>query len=293
MSVLRARGLGKKYKRRWALTGCTLDVPAGRVTGLVGPNGAGKSTLLGLAAGMLAPSSGTIEVCGGVPGSGPAQLAKVGFVAQNTPVYPNLTVEEHLRLGARLNPGWDDELARGRVARLGLDPALAAGKLSGGQRAQLALTLGIAKRPELLLLDEPVASLDPLARREFLGDLMAAVAEHGLSVVMSSHLVADLERVCDHLVVLVDSRVRIAGDVDELLATHRRLTGPRRDLDTLPADQRVVAASHTERQTTALVRTEAPILDPAWDVGEPGLEDLILAYLTASGVERPALGVVR
>lgn len=293
MSVLRARGLGTKYKRRWALTGCTLDVPAGRVTGLVGPNGAGKSTLLGLAAGMLAPSSGTIEVCGGVPGSGPAQLAKVGFVAQNTPVYPNLTVEEHLRLGARLNPGWDDELARGRVARLGLDPALAAGKLSGGQRAQLALTLGIAKRPELLLLDEPVASLDPLARREFLGDLMAAVAEHGLSVVMSSHLVADLERVCDHLVVLVDSRVRIAGDVDELLATHRRLTGPRRDLDTLPADQRVVAASHTERQTTALVRTEAPILDPAWDVGEPGLEDLILAYLTASGVERPALGVVR
>ncbi|MEV1113758.1 ABC transporter ATP-binding protein [Actinosynnema sp. NPDC049800] len=293
MSVLRARGLGKKYKRRWALTGCTLDVPAGRVTGLVGPNGAGKSTLLGLAAGMLAPSSGTIEVCGGVPGSGPAQLAKVGFVAQNTPVYPNLTVEEHLRLGARLNPGWDDELARGRVARLGLDPALAAGKLSGGQRAQLALTLGIAKRPELLLLDEPVASLDPLARREFLGDLMAAVAEHGLSVVMSSHLVADLERVCDHLVVLVDSRVRIAGDVDELLATHRRLTGPRRDLDTLPADQRVVAASHTERQTTALVRTEAPILDPAWDVGEPGLEDLILAYLIASGVERPALGVVR
>ena len=293
MTVLRARGLGKKYKRRWALSGCTLDVPAGHVTGLVGPNGAGKSTLLGLAAGMLEPSGGTIEVCGGVPGSGPAQLAKVGFVAQNTPVYATLTVEEHLRLGARLNPGWDDGLARDRIARIGLDPALAAGRLSGGQRAQLALTLGIAKRPELLLLDEPVASLDPLARREFLRDLMEAVAEHGLSVVMSSHLIADLERVCDHLVVLVGGQVRVTGEVEELLATHRRLTGPRRDVDTLPADQHVVSVRHTDRQTTVLVRTSAPILDPAWDVGELDLEDLILAYLTNPDAARPVLGVVR
>ncbi|MFJ6673158.1 ABC transporter ATP-binding protein [Actinosynnema sp. NPDC091369] len=293
MTVLRARGLGKKYQRRWALTGCELDVPAGHVTGLVGPNGAGKSTLLGLAAGMLTPSSGTIEVCGGVPGSGPAQLAKVGFVAQNAPVYANLTVAEHLRLGAHLNPGWDDELANDRIARIGLDPALAAGKLSGGQRAQLALTLGIAKRPELLLLDEPVASLDPLARREFLQDLMEVVAEHGVSVVMSSHLVADLERVCDHLVVLVDARVRLTGDVEELLATHRRLTGPRRDVDTLPSDQHVVSARHTDRQTTVLVRTEAPVLDPAWDVGEVDLEDLILAYLANPHAGRPSLGVVR
>ncbi|MEV8440549.1 ABC transporter ATP-binding protein [Actinosynnema sp. NPDC051121] len=293
MTVLAARGLGKKYKRRWALTGCTLDVPAGHVTGLVGPNGAGKSTLLGLAAGMIEPSSGAIEVCGGVPGSGPAQLAKVGFVAQDAPVYANLTVEEHLRLGARLNPGWDDRLAHERIRRIGLDPALAAGKLSGGQRAQLALTLGIAKRPELLLLDEPVASLDPLARREFLQDLMEAVAEHGLSVVMSSHLVADLERVCDHLVVLVDARVRVTGEVEHLLATHRRLTGPRRDVGSLPADQHVVSVRHTDRQTTVLVRTEAPVLDPTWDVGELGLEDLILAYLSNPGDDRPVLGVVR
>ena len=293
MTALRAEGLGKRYRRRWALSGCTLAVPAGHVTGLVGPNGAGKSTLLGLAAGMLAPSSGTIEVSGGVPGSGPAQLAKVGFVAQNTPVYATLTVEDHLRLGARLNPGWDDALARDRIARIGLDPALAAGRLSGGQRAQLALTLGIAKRPELLLLDEPVASLDPVARREFLQDLMEAVAEHGLSVVMSSHLVADLERVCDHLVVLVDGRVRLTGEVEELLATHRRLTGPRRDVDSLPADQHVVSVRHTDRQTTVLVRTEGPILDPRWDVGELDLEDLILAYLTNPATTRPALGVVR
>ena len=293
MTVLRAQGLGKKYQRRWALTGCTLDIAAGHVTGLVGPNGAGKSTLLNLAAGMLTPTSGTIEVCGGVPGSGPAQLAKVGYVAQNTPVYAGLTVEEHLRLGARLNPGWDDQVARGRVERIGLDPAQKAGRLSGGQRAQLALTLGIAKRPELLLLDEPVAALDPLARREFLQDLMESVAEHELSVVLSSHLVADLERVCDHLIVLVDSQVRVAGEVEELLAVHHRLSGPRRDVGTLPANQQVISASHTDRQTTVLVRTGAPILDPAWTVGGLSLEDLVLAYMSSPVAPRPALEVLR
>jgi ABC-2 type transport system ATP-binding protein len=293
VTVLNAQGLGKRYKRKWALTGCTLEIPAGHVTGLVGPNGAGKSTLLNIASGMLEPTTGTIEVCGGVPGSGPAQLAKVGYVAQNTPVYTHLTVEEHLRLGAHLNPGWDDALAHERVERIGLDPKQQAGKLSGGQRAQLALTIGIAKRPELLLLDEPVAALDPLARREFLKDLMESVAEHGLSVVMSSHLVADLERVCDHLVVLVDSQVRIVGEVEHLLATHHRLTGPRRDVDTLPADQQVVSASHTDRQTTVLVRTSAPILDPAWSVGQLGLEDLVLEYMSNPAAVRPALEVLR
>ncbi|MCT2587846.1 ABC transporter ATP-binding protein [Actinophytocola gossypii] len=293
MTVLRAQGLGKKYKRRWALSGCALDIPAGHVSGLVGPNGAGKSTLLNLAAGMLTPTAGTIEVCGGVPGSGPGQLAKVGFVAQNTPVYPGLTVAEHLRLGAHLNPRWDDALARDRVDRLGLDPAQHAGKLSGGQRAQLALTIGLAKRPELLLLDEPVAALDPLARREFLADLMEAVAEHGLSVVLSSHLVSDLERVCDHLIVLVDSQVRVVGEVEDLLDSHLRLTGPRRDLDTLPADQHVVSASHTDRQTTVLVRAEAPVLDPTWTVGRLTLEDLVLAYMSNPTAARPALEVLR
>jgi ABC-2 type transport system ATP-binding protein len=292
-AVLRTRGLGRRYGRRWALTDCTLDVPAGHVTGLVGPNGAGKTTLLNLAAGLLAPTTGSIEVCGGRPAAGPAQLAKVGYVAQDTPVYAGLSVRDHLELGARLNPRWDAALARDRVARLGLDPAQKAGKLSGGQRAQLALTLGLAKRPELLLLDEPVASLDPLARREFLQGLMEAVAEHGFSVLLSSHLVADLERVCDHLLVLVDSTVRVAGGVDELLATHHRLTGPRRDPATLPADQHVVAASATERQSTLVVRTAAPILDPAWTVGELNLEDLVLAYLSPDAVSRPTLAAVR
>ncbi|WP_433173172.1 ABC transporter ATP-binding protein [Actinoallomurus sp. CA-150999] len=295
-AVLRARGLGKRYGRRWALSDCTVEIPAGHVTGLVGPNGAGKSTLLNLAAGMLAPTAGTIEVCGGRPGGGAEQLAKVGFVAQDTPTYGALSVADHLRLGARLNPRWDDAVARTRIERLGLDPAQRAGRLSGGQRAQLALTLGIAKRPELLLLDEPVAALDPLARREFLQDLMEAVAEHELSVVLSSHVVADLERVCDHLVVLSASRVQVAGEVDELLAAHHRLTGPRRDPATLPADQHVVTADHTERQTTLLVRTDGPIHDPSWTASQVGLEDLVLAYMSRPGIghdERPALEVVR
>jgi ABC-2 type transport system ATP-binding protein len=295
-AVLRAHALSKRYGRRKALSDCTLEVPAGRVVGLVGPNGAGKTTLLNLAVGMLRPTSGTIEVLGEPPAAGAEQLAKVGFVPQDIPTYAGMSVEDHLRLGARLNPGWDDALAHERIRRLGLDLSQRAGRLSGGQRAQLALTLGVAKRPELLILDEPVASLDPLARREFLQDLMEAVAEHELSVVLSSHLVSDLERVCDHLIVLVASRVQLAGDIDTLLATHRRLTGARRDPATLPAEQHVIAASHTERQTTLLVRTEAPIHDPAWTVGRLGLEDLVLAYMGQQAAQRrhrPALEVLR
>ena len=279
-AVLETQGLGKRYRRLWALSDCTLSVPAGHVVGLVGPNGAGKTTLLNLATGLLAPTTGTIEVLGSPPPASPAQLARVGFLAQDAPVYAGLSVADHLALGAHLNPGWDEELARGRIDRLDLDPGQKAGKLSGGQRAQLALTLAIAKRPELLLLDEPVASLDPLARREFLQDLMEAVAEQDLSVVLSSHLVADLERVCDYLVVLVGSRVRVAGPVEELLATHHLLSGPRRDPATLPAGQQVISASHTDVQTTLLVRTSDPVLDPAWTVSEVGLEDLVLAYMS-------------
>lgn len=277
--VLQTRGLGKRYRRLWALSDCTFSVPAGHVVGLVGPNGAGKTTLLSIAAGLLTPTTGTIEVLGGPAPARPAQLARVGFLAQDSPVYTGLTVADHLRLGAHLNPGWDAALAGDRIDGLGLDPGQKAGTLSGGQRAQLALTLAIAKRPELLILDEPVASLDPLARREFLQDLMAAVAEQGLSVVLSSHLVADLERVCDYLIVLVRSRVQVAGPVDDLLASHHLLTGPRRDPARLPAGQQVITASHTDRQTTLLVRASEPVLDPAWTVAEVGMEDLVLAYM--------------
>jgi ABC-2 type transport system ATP-binding protein len=296
-AVIEARGLGKRYHRTQALTDCTLDIPAGRVAGLVGPNGAGKTTLLHLATGLLAPTSGTIEVLGGRPASGPAQLARVGFVAQDTPTYATLSVADHLRMGERMNPRWDAALARDRIGRLGLDPAKKAGKLSGGQRAQLALTLAVAKRPDLLLLDEPVASLDPLARREFLQSLMEFTADQQVSVVLSSHLVADLERVCDYLIVLVASRVRVAGEVDRLLAAHHLVTGPRRDPGALPGDWEIVSASHTDRQSTLLIRTDSPVHDPAWTVSQVSLEDLVLAYMSqAAGAEsghKPILEVAR
>src|ERR1017187_9643946 len=296
-AVLEARGLGKRYRRLWALSDCTLSIPAGHIVGLVGPNGAGKTTLLNLAAGLLAPTTGTVEVLGGPAPVSPAELARVGFLAQDSPVYAGLPVADHLALGARLNPRWDEELARGRIDRLDLDLGQKAGKLSGGQRAQLALTLAIAKRPELLLLDEPVASLDPLARREVLQSLMEIVAEHGVSVVLSSHLVADLERVCDYLVVLVASHVQVAGDVDALLASHHRLSGPRRDSGTLPPTQEVINESHTDKQSMLLVRTTEPILDPAWTVKPVAMEDLVLAYMSqardAKQSRRPGLGVLR
>ena len=287
-AAIQASGLGKQYRRAWALRDCTLAIPEGHVVGLVGPNGAGKTTLLRLAAGMLAPTSGTITVLGQRPAAGPAQLARVGFVAQDTAVYARLTVADHLRLGAWLNPGWDDHQARQRISQLALNPKQRAGSLSGGQRAQLALTLALAKRPGLLILDEPVASLDPLARREFLQGLMEAVAGQGLSVLLSSHLVADLERVCDYLVVLVASRVRVAGEVSDLLASHHRLSGPRRDPGTLPTGQEIITESHTDKQSSLLVRTDGPVLDPAWAVTPVSLEDLVLAYMSRARDDGPA-----
>ena len=277
-AVIETAGLGKRYRRLWALADCTLAVPAGHVVGLVGPNGAGKTTLISLATGMLAPSAGTIEVLGGRPADGQAQLARVGYLAQDAPLYAGLPVADHLRLGAHLNPGWDAELARHRVERLGLDQKQKAGTLSGGQRAQLALTLAVAKRPELLILDEPVARLDPLARREFLQDLMEAVAERQVSVVLSSHLIADLERTCDFLVLLRQAEVRLADDLETILARHRLLIGPRRH-GTGSGIARIVRESHTDKQSTLVVEVDGPIADPAWSVNEVDLEELVLAYL--------------
>lgn len=281
-AAIETEGLGKRFGRKWALSECGLSIPAEKVVGLVGPNGAGKSTLLHLAVGLLRPDAGSIAVLGARPGASASQLARVGFVAQETPTYAGFSIADHLRFGAWMNPSWDADFAEQRIERLGLDPRQKAGKLSGGQRAQLALTLAVAKRPDLLILDEPVASLDPLARREFLQGLMEIVADHQTSVVLSSHLVADLERVCDYLVVLIDSRVQVAGGIDDLLANHHRLVGPRREISALPADQHVIEASHTDRQSTLIVRTDRPILDPTWTVEGLSLEDLVLAYLASA-----------
>jgi ABC-2 type transport system ATP-binding protein len=275
-----ASGLGKRYGAAWALRDCTLEIPAGSVTALVGPNGAGKTTFLQLVVGLTRATAGTVEVFGADPVADPgAVLRRIGFVAQEHPLYGGFTVGDTLKLGKKLNPGWDDELARARVESLGLPIGRKVGKLSGGQQAQVALTLALAKRPELLVLDEPVASLDPLARREFLQSLMEAVAEGGLTVILSSHILADLERVCDHIVILANGRTQLAGSIDDVVTTHRLLTGPRADASTVARLHEVVSARHTERQTNLLVRANGHVYDASWELHDVDLEEIVLAYL--------------
>ncbi|GAA2186472.1 ABC transporter ATP-binding protein [Micromonospora lupini] len=280
---MEADRLGKRYGRTWALRDCSLHLPAGRIAALVGPNGAGKSTLLHLAVGLLKPDEGTVRVFGRSTYGDTEGLADIGFVAQDTPLYRDFTAAELVIAGGKLNRRWDAALARTRLAQLGIPPDKPVGKLSGGQRAQVALALALAKQPRLLLLDEPVASLDPLARREFLQSLMGSVADSGTTVLLSSHLLADLERVCDYLIVLNAAQVQLTGSVDELVAAHRQLVGPRHDGAPIGGVAQVVRASHTDRQSTLLVRTDGPVTDPAWTVRDVSLEDVVLAYL-ADGV---------
>ncbi|WP_410596455.1 ABC transporter ATP-binding protein [Amycolatopsis sp. lyj-23] len=284
--AVEARALGKRYGRTWALRGCALEVPAGRIAALVGPNGAGKTTLLHLAVGLLKPDEGQVRVFGREPRSA---LADIGFVAQDTPLYRDFTAAELVTMGAKLNRRrWDTALARERLAALGVPPDKPVGELSGGQRAQVALALALAKRPRLLLLDEPIASLDPLARREFMQTLMGAVAESGTTVLLSSHLLADLERSCDHVIVLQRSRVRLAGAVDELIEGHRTLVGPRAGSESIAGVDEVVRVSHTERQSTLLVRRGGGPIDPLWTEHGVTLEDVVLGHLAEAGARVPA-----
>jgi ABC-2 type transport system ATP-binding protein len=273
-------GLGKRYGATWALRDCALEIPTGSVTALVGPNGAGKTTLLHLAIGLSRPTCGTVEVLGLSPRDhGKALLPRLGFVAQDHPLYRGLTIAETFKFARELNPHWDDRYATQRVDHLGLKLGHKVGKLSGGQQAQVALTLALAKQPELLILDEPVASLDPLARREFLNAVMEAVAETGMTVILSSHIVSELERVCDHLVTLADSRTQLAGPIAEIVASHRLLTGPRSDGASVARVHDVIRESHTERQTTLLVRANGHVYDSCWEQHEIDLEEIVLAYL--------------
>jgi ABC-2 type transport system ATP-binding protein len=279
--VLHTQGLTKLYGQHPGLTEANLTIPAGRVVGLVGPNGAGKSTLLGLISGMHKPTHGTIHVLGNKPAANAHQLARVGFVAQDTPVYPTLTVADHLKLGAKLNKTWDHHLAQRRINQVGLNPNQKAGRLSGGQRAQLALALAAAKRPDLLIFDEPVAALDPLARRQFLQNLMEFVSELNVTVILSSHLLSDLERVCDYLILLAAAKVQLAGEVDDLLATHFRLTTTPHDLHHLPPQLDIITTHHTNRHTTLIARrtTTTPIPHTI-HTERIDLEDMVLAYMT-------------
>ncbi len=292
MSSIVASGLGKRYGHRWALRDCNLQIPSGRIVALVGPNGSGKTTLLHLAAGLLAPTEGRIVVDGEVPGRSRDLALRIGLVAQDVPLYRGFTVGETLDLGRHMNPRWDQQLAGSRLDRLGIPRRQKVGELSGGQRAQVALALALGKRPDVLLLDEPLASLDPLARREFMQTLMDSAADTAPTIVLSSHLVADLEKTCDYLVLLAASRTQVAGDIEELVNSHRVLSGARTDGRRISGVAAIVEESETDRQTTLLVRTGGPIVDPAWTVERVSLEELVLAYLghpEATSFPRPAV----
>ena len=283
MNVMEASGLGKRYGGTWALRECTLAIPAGRVTALVGPNGAGKSTLLNLAVGLTAPSAGEVTVLGGRAAGSPAALDGIAFVAQDTPLYKSLSVADMIYLTRSLNRRFDQPYAKARLEELGIPLRRKAGRLSGGQQAQLALTLALARRPRLLILDEPVAMLDPVARHDFMATVLAAASAYGVSVLLSSHVLTELERVADYLILMSRGRVQVAGEVDDLLASHRVLTGPADEADRY-AQWPVVHASRAQAQVHLLVRAAAddPV-PPGWEAHPVGLEELTLAYLREPG----------
>jgi ABC-2 type transport system ATP-binding protein len=287
-AAIETRGLSKRYRRVTALSGATISVPEGRISALIGQNGAGKTTLLRLLAGLARPTGGEVAVLGSRPSQDPAFLAGIGFLAQEIPLYRRFTAADHIGIGAHLNSRWDGALVRQRLEGLGIPLDQRVGTLSGGQRAQLALALTLAKRPRLLLLDEPVAALDPLARRQFLAHLAEAVADGGLTVVLSSHLVADLERTCDHLILLAASRVQLCGDIDTLLAEHEVLVGPAKDTTAIERDHTLVQAVRTARQTTLLIRRNGPVIDPAFEPADVGLEELVLGYMGQHAGPAPA-----
>jgi ABC-2 type transport system ATP-binding protein len=285
VNIIETCGLARRFGRAWALRDCNLAIPAGHVVALVGPNGAGKTTLLSLAAGLLRPTAGRLSVLGGEqPGSARARSG-IGFVAQEAPLYGHLPAGDMLRVARNLNVHWDDERAQARLGELGIPAGRKVRQLSGGQRAQLALTIALAKRPEVLILDEPLAALDPLARHDLMSSLMAAVAQDGLSVVFSSHVVSELERIADYLVVLNGGTLQLAGEVEHLLARHKVLTGPGGEM--FPDSQQVVVV-HAQRaaaQAHLLVRTQAPDdpAPPGWQSSPASLEDLVLGYLRDPG----------
>ncbi|MFG2889771.1 ABC transporter ATP-binding protein [Streptomyces sp. NPDC048248] len=282
--AIEAAGLGKKYRRGWALRDCSFRLPAGHVCALVGPNGAGKSTFLSTATRLVHPTAGTLKLFG-VPVSDPAVLERVAFLAQDKPLYPRFTVAETLRLGRELNPRWDQALAE-RIVRAGDVPLTArVGTLSGGQRTRVAFALAFGKRPNLLLLDEPMSDLDPLARHEMSGLLLAEAAEHGTTVLMSSHMLSEMEDMCDYLVVLAEGRIRMAGLTEELVPAHVLVTGLATDgavPEELNSRHTVVESHVTGRQFTAMIRPGGPI-DDSWETAEPDMEEVLLAYLRSPG----------
>ena len=281
MNAIETRELGKRYGKAWALRDCTLAIPEGRLAALVGPNGAGKTTLMNMAVGLTLPTAGTVTVLG-MPAGVPAALHDIAFMAQDAPLYKNLSVTDMLHLTRNLNWRFDHVQAQARLADLGIPLRKKTGKLSGGQQAQVALTLALARRPRLLVLDEPLAALDPLARQDFMSTVMTAMADDGVSVLLSSHALADLERVADYIVVLGGGELRIAGDTDDLLAEHRLLTGPAAEAGlrqpAVPGPGQAGRDPGPPTGTGRRLADEKPV-PPTWEAHQVSLEELVLAYL--------------
>jgi ABC-2 type transport system ATP-binding protein len=285
MNVIETHALGKSYGSTTALNDCTVAIPEGHVAALVGPNGAGKTTFLNIAVGLANPTTGTLTVLGGCPAGSQAGLDGIAFVAQDTPLYKNLSAGDLVHVTRNLNRRFDQGYAMQRLCELGIALRQKAGKMSGGQQAQLALTLALARRPRLLLLDEPMAMLDPLARHDFMATVMTAVVDDGVSVVLSSHVLAELERVADYLVLISRGRVQMVGEVDDLLARHRVLTGPSSQSDRYAEQWNVVHESRGASQTHLVVRCDSTS-DPVpsgWEAHPLTLEELTLAYLREPG----------
>jgi ABC-2 type transport system ATP-binding protein len=238
---------------------------------------------MSMAAGLLPVTEGTVEAAGGAPAR---RLDRIGFIAQDAPLWPRLRVVDVLEVGRCMNRGFDAVMAAERIGRLGIRPRARISALSGGERAQVALTLVLAKRPELFLLDEPMANLDPLARREFLGSMFEACQETGSTVLYSSHAVAELERICDYLIVLRAGRVRLSGDIDELRSRHRVIRGP----DGWPTGGgwQVISQRSLAGQTTALVRCDdARLPGPGLQDAAPAFDELVLGYLDGDATRLP------
>lgn len=265
-TALEAVDLGKQYRRGWALRGCTFQLPAGCISALLGPNGAGKSTLMRLAVGLLTPTTGHVRA-----------YQRVAFLAQDKPLYRRFTVAEMLRAGASMNPEWDNAYAKKLVDEAGVPMGARIGTLSGGQRTRVALAIALGRRPQLIMLDEPLADLDPLARREVMQTLLAEVTDTGMTVLLSSHVLADLDGVCDYLLLLANGRIHLSGAVEDLLSQHRVMIGGR-ELE-LPHSS-IVDSSVTARQATLLARTTEAAA--GWELHEPTLEELTLAYLRSA-----------
>ena len=274
--------LGKRYRSLWALKDCSITVPKGSISALVGPNGAGKTTLLALLVGLNTASAGKSTVLGMTPTQSADYIAEIGYLAQDIPLYTQLTVNEHIQLGKYINRRWDEDFAYRRLQELAVPLNRPVKTLSGGQRAQVGLALALAKRPRLLLLDEPVAALDPLAREDFLQSLADAVADAdgSLTVLMSSHLIGDLERICDHLIILAAGKTQLCTNMEDLLARHKVLVGPHQEMKMVNSAYTVIQETHTPRQTTLLVRLTGPEFhDAHWQMHEPSLEEITLAYM--------------